>query len=134
MFRSNSILNSYTDKVSDLEGTTTNFISWYEDSKVNLGDLLQDLKSLTDLGNLIAVNAAIESVNMEVENPAFTTIAEKLHDLSKSLEDRHDSLQRFLIDMTNRYNEFSTSIQRIIKDSSELVGKSGDQLASRSSQ
>ncbi len=124
MSRSNFILDSYTGNVSELQNTTNTFIKWYESTQENLGELLQDLKSLTDLGNLIAVNAAIESVNMEVENPGFTMIAEKLHDLSKSLEARHDSLQRFLIDMTNRYNEYRTNIERIIKDSSELVGES----------
>lgn len=122
--RSAKIIDTYSENLTSLQGSTRDFISWYEKSEEDLNELLLELKSLTDLGNLIAVNAAIESINMEIENPGFTTIAEKLHDLSKTLEDRHGSLQKFLLDMKNQYSNFSTKINRVMMESSELIDES----------
>ncbi|MCY3411970.1 MAG: hypothetical protein INQ03_10105 [Candidatus Heimdallarchaeota archaeon] len=123
---SNQVLDSYTSNASILQSASHTFLDWYEESQDTLDSLLVELRSLTDLGNLISVNAAIESVNLEVENPGFTTIANKLHELAKTLEERHDHLKRYLIDSRNRYSEFNETINQVMKTSESLTSRADE--------
>lgn len=125
--RSSGFATNYGDNLKILRGTSTDFMSWYDNSSQELQVILADIRSLTNSGNLLAVNASIESINMEVENPGIIAIAEKLHDLAKTLEEKHDSLQVFMTNMQDKYLDFSSSINTIIGEI-DIVVKNSDEV------
>ncbi|MHA2250802.1 MAG: hypothetical protein ACXAD7_10580 [Candidatus Kariarchaeaceae archaeon] len=113
--------SNYTEQQSmsleGLENQLEGFISWYNETQVNLSEQFVDLRSIAELGNLLAVNAAIESSNLEVANPGFETIAAKLHDLAKSLEERQEGLRIVLQDVSLRYNDLNQNLSNKIGES-----------------
>jgi methyl-accepting chemotaxis protein len=116
--------------LSTIESKLTNFVTWYNDTQVALAEQFIELRSIAELGNLLAVNAAIESSNIEVPNPGFETIATKLHELARSLEERQDGLRYLVEDINIRYRELSQEITTKITDSLD-VAESVAQLASQ---
>ena len=93
------------ENLSTIESKLTNFVAWYNDTQVALAEQFIELRSIAELGNLLAVNSAIEAANIEVPNPGFETIAAKLHELARSLEERQDGLRFLVEDINIKYRE-----------------------------
>lgn len=106
--------------ITNIENQLTNFVSWYSDTQVALSEQFIELRSIAEMSNLLSVNAAIEAANLEERNPGFETIASKLHELSRSLEERQEALRLIIQDVNLKYNELNQNISDSIKDLLEI--------------
>lgn len=100
----------------------TNFIGWYNETQVKLENQFTEIRSISETGNMLSVNASIESVNLETQNPGIETIAIKLHELAGSLDSRQEDLRTILIDIQNVYTSFSTHVKQELDEIRSLSG------------
>ncbi|MHA2032555.1 MAG: hypothetical protein ACW99Q_24565 [Candidatus Kariarchaeaceae archaeon] len=98
----------------------SNFISWYNETQIRLENQFTEIRSLSDTGNMLSVNASIESVNLETQNPGIETIALKLHELAGSLDTKQDELRSILIDIQNVYTSFSSNVRSELEEFKDL--------------
>lgn len=114
-----SINTTQNAEIEELGDQIAGFIRWYDSIQEDLNEQLADLRSISITGNLIAINASIEANNLEIEIPGFTTIASKLHELTKQLDERQESLRILFNDIQKTYVNFqkglSKGIEKIIK-------------------
>ena len=97
--------------IDKINNEISDFIGWYNETQLKLEAQFTEIRSLSETGNMLSVNASIESVNLETENPGIETIASKLHDLAGSLDSRQEELRTILIDIQNVYNSFSSNVK-----------------------
>ncbi|MDH5645840.1 MAG: hypothetical protein OEZ01_07520, partial [Candidatus Heimdallarchaeota archaeon] len=86
----NKISSKQIDLISRIEQNVETFITQYEELKDKIDDSLINLRSHTETGNLISVNIAIETSTLKEKNLGIETVANKLHELTKSLSDTQD--------------------------------------------
>jgi hypothetical protein len=119
-FNDFSVINTtQNSEIEELGDQISGFIRWYDSIQEDLSGQLADLRSISITGNLIAINASIEANNLEIEVPGFTTIAGKLHELTKLLDERQENLRILFNDIQKTYENFqkglSKGIEKIIK-------------------
>ncbi len=102
--------------LTKIDDEISNFISWYDDTQIRLENQFTEIRALSETGNMLSVNASIESVNLETQNPGIETIADKLHDLAASLDSRQEDLRSLLIEIQNVYNSFSYNVRTELED------------------
>ncbi len=116
----NSTQNSEIEELGD---QISGFIRWYDSIQEDLNQQLADLRSISITGNLIAINASIEANNLEIEIPGFTTIAAKLHELTKSLDERQENLRILFNDIQKTYENFKKGLSKGIE---KIIKRAGD--------
>lgn len=110
------LVNKQDIMLAKIDDEISNFISWYDETQIRLENQFTEIRSLSETGNMLSVNASIESVNLETQNPGIETIALKLHDLAASLDSRQDELRSLLIEIQNVYNSFSYNVRTGLED------------------
>jgi len=116
----NNLTDNQSTVVNNISKQIGEFAQWYESTNEKLEENFIELRSISEMGNLIAINAAVEASNLEIPNPGFETLASKLRDLARGLEERQESLRRIMDDVTINYAEFSNSIQENVRKASKL--------------
>ncbi|MCE7734107.1 MAG: hypothetical protein GPJ54_04455 [Candidatus Heimdallarchaeota archaeon] len=106
--------------IDKINNEISNFISWYNETQIRLENQFTEIRSLSETGNMLSVNASIESVNLETQNPGIETIALKLHDLAGSLDSRQDELRTILMDIQTVYTSFSSNVKSELDEISSL--------------
>ncbi len=115
----------------EIDNQLSEFVSWYSETQLALSEQLIELRSVSEFGNLLAVNAAVEAANIEEKNPGFETIASKLHDLARSLEDRQQGLRVLIEDISIKNRDLNRKISDRIRNSldiSEDIGQIATQV------
>ena len=110
-------------EIEELGDQISGFIRWYDTIQEDLDEQLADLRSISITGNLIAINASIEANNLEIEIPGFTTIAAKLHELTKLLDERQENLRILFNDIQKTYENFQKGLSKGIE---KIIKRSGD--------
>lgn len=111
--RQNTILHRLEDQAAE-------FITWYNQSQEKLNERFIQIRALSELGNLISINASIESSNLDVPNPGFETIAAKLHELAQELDETQESLRVLLLDIGKNYDDFNRNLTTNISETLEI--------------
>lgn len=106
--------------IEKINNEISNFINWNNETQVRLENQFTEIRSLSETGNMLSVNASIESVNLETQNPGIETIALKLHDLAGSLDSRQEELRTILIDIQNVYTSFSSNVKSELDEITSL--------------
>jgi len=106
--------------VSQIGNQVDQFINWYDKAQEILKENFVELRSLSEMGNLIAINAAVEASNLEIPNPGFETLASKLRELARSLEERQEGLRRVIEDISNNYEQFKLEVEGFLKQSIDI--------------
>ncbi len=88
----------------------SDFIKWFNEILETLRDQTIELKTLSDTGNLLAINSEIEITNLEIELPSFTVISKKLHELSKQLEEKQKEIRETIVNIQLTYENFERKI------------------------
>jgi hypothetical protein len=109
--------------ISDIEAQLSSFMDWYNETQIALSEQFIELRAIAELGNLLAINAAIEAANLEVTNPGFETIASKLHELAKSLEEKQEILRLVIEDINVKYNELNRNVTNRLQESLDISNK-----------
>ncbi|MHA2503919.1 MAG: hypothetical protein ACXAE3_13750 [Candidatus Kariarchaeaceae archaeon] len=102
------------------------FVNWYANALRSLGENFVELRSLAEMGNLIAINAAVESANMDETNPGIEILANRLRELARSLEERQINLRRILDDSTLNFEEFRTNIADYVSRALNVTSRSSE--------
>ncbi|HWT67536.1 MAG TPA: methyl-accepting chemotaxis protein [Pseudomonas sp.] len=121
------------NQLSNLISTSSTHIESLNSKTVNIGQILEVIKSISEQTNLLALNAAIEAARAGEAGRGFAVVADEVRNLAHRTQESAQQVQTMIEELQVGARESVSTMsdsQRHSQDSVEIANLAGERLSS----